>query len=494
MIGWWLWACSTGAPPPAPPPPPPPPPRPALVVEVIVDQLPVRLLDAVAPGSNGGWARLALGYVATARHRHLATETCPGHAALSTGAAPNRSGIVANAWSVDGSSVYCVADGDARLLRTDALADRVTDAGGRAVALAVKDRAAILMGGHHPTATAWIDYAKTGEVRGAHLDALGPLPDWRCAGERTWTPLPEHVAGYAARFPDDQPFERAAPPTFPHRAPCADVRGFVASPDAGAWLVDAAIAAADHLRLGRSGTADLLAISFSQIDVIGHAHTPDSWEALDAMRRLDADLGRLFAHLDATVGAERWAVALSSDHGAPGSPRRIPRAPATAALAAARRDAGLPAAPVFEEPWVWLPPGATPAQRAKALGALRAGLAGVDGVLAVVDPADRSTWPGDDKLAEALALGVFPGRSGDLAVLRADGWQWQERDDRGTTHGSTDDLDQRVPLWLQGAGVAPGRADRDLDVRQLAPTVAALLGVDVPKDAQLPLIREALAR
>lgn len=487
-----------------PPEPPPPPAHPDLVVVLVVDQLPARLLAAVAPDSRGGWSRFTAGYVATARHRHLATETCPGHAAVSTGASPHRSGIVGNGWREGGAAVYCLGEGRTpERLRAEALADTVTDAGGRAVALALKDRSAVMLGGHHPTAALYFERGGAGLV-GEGRDRLGALPDWRCVGERRWEVPPERAARHAARFPDAQLFEADPAPTFPHVSPCDDPRRFFLSPDAGGFVVDAAIAAVDQLELGRGGHKDLLALSFSHVDAVGHTYTPDSWEALEVVERLDGDLARLFAHLDATLGADRWAAALTSDHGAPGSPRRIPVAVEDAAVAAAREAVGDTAEGlVFEEPWVWVPD-PTPERRAAALAALRGALDGVEGVLAVVDPGDRATWPDDPKLAEALALGTFPGRSGDLAVLRRDGWQWSVRsrdgsgnlvvDDRGTTHGSTDDLDQRVPLWFTGAGVARGSAAHDLDVRQLAGTVAALLGVPVPRDAEVAPVREALAR
>lgn len=490
-----------GPEPQAPPPPAPAVPRPALVVLLVVDQLPTRLLDRVLPLASGGLKRLAGGYVATVRHPFIPTETCPGHAAISTGASPSRSGIVANAW-FDGGEVYCIPDEkDARLLVADALADRVTDAGGRAVALGLKDRGAILLGGHHPTAEAWFAYGEGGAVRGRGIEALGPVPEWRCQGERTWTPL--HPEAYGALFPDDQPFERDDTPAFPHTAKCDDARRFVSSPDAGAWLVDVAIGASDRLALGRGDAPDLLAVSFSQVDIIGHSYTPDSWETLDAMVRLDRDLGRLFEHLDRTVGTDHYAVLLTADHGAPpGFPDRIPAALEEKALRAAAGAAGLPGddLPPFGEPWVWFPRPLAPEARARGISALRAELVGHPGIVAVVDTADAGTRPADPRLAEAVALGTYPGRSGDVAVLRADGWQWEWRigpgkvEARGTTHGSTDPRDAEVPLLLVGAGVSAGRAAAVLDVRQVAPTAAALLGVEAPRDAELGPVDVALAR
>lgn len=497
MIGLLLAACGSvdqAAPPPPPRPDPEPPPAPRLAVVIVVDQLPVRLLDAVLPDVTGGFARLAQGYVATARHRHLATETCPGHAALSTGASPRKTGIVGNGWMEEGTAVYCLTpEKDAGRLRADTLADRVTDAGGRAVSLSLKDRAAVMMGGHHPTVAAWLDLKAGGVGKGVGLDRLGALPEWKCAGERVWNVPAERAAGYVARFPDDQPFEADPAPSFPHRGPCDAPERFLLSPDAGRWLVDTAIGAVDRMGLGAGPTPDLLTISFSHVDAVGHTYTPDSWEALEVVHRLDDDLGRLFTHLDGAVGAGKWTVALSSDHGAPGAHRSLPTDVADAATRALQHDLGLAKEPVFGEPWLWLGQ-VTPDQRRDALAALRQQLAGTEGVLAVADPSDRSTWPAEDKLAEALALGVFPGRSGDLVVLRADGWQWERPGDKGTTHGSTDDLDQRVPLWFAEAGIRPGRAERDLDARQLAPTVAALLGVPIPGDAEVPLVRDALVR
>lgn len=492
---WLTWlACRSEAPPApvtaAPPPAAPAPPR--LVVLLVVDQLPIRLYDRALPLATGGLARLATGYRGVARHRHLATETAPGHAAIATGAAPERHGIVSNRWFEGGAFVY---GGEVERLLADTLADRVTDAGGRAVAISLKDRAAILLGGHHPTGTAWLDVTGAGELRGAPLEPLGLPPLPTCTGPRSWTVVDEaHATAYGALFPDDQPFERADPPTFPHSTPCGDPRAWMGSPEAGTWLVDAAMAASDRLLLGQSDRPDLLMVSFSHVDVIGHAFTPDSWEGMDAMARLDLDLGRLLDHLDGTVGAGRYSVALTSDHGAPaGNPSRLPASLVADAIAGARA-AGLTADPVFDEPWWWLPPGTPDAARGPALDAIRSAFAGAPGVIAVVDPGEPGELPAP--LAEAVRLGAYPGRSGDLAVLRADGWQWEVRvgdqlEPRGVTHGSTDPLDQTVPLVLWGAGVKPG-SGAELDVRQLAPTLARLLQVDRPQHAQVGPVAEAL--
>ena len=468
-----------------------------LLVMIVVDQLPIRSIERAMPLAVGGLRRLYEGYHATARYPYIPTETCPGHAAISTGAAPDRTGIVANAWFDGKDMVYCIPPTfDAGLLEAEALADTLVAKGGRVVSLSLKDRAAIMLGGHTPTAVAWLDYADTKDVRGQHLDLLGALPEWKVAGERGWTVIDSaHEEAYRALFPDDQPFEPEKSRVFPHSVPGDHPRAFMATPDAGKWLVDSAIAARDKLSLGQAsaGATDMLAISFSHIDVIGHTYTPDSWEMMDGLLRLDQDLGRLLNHLDQALGAGNYTVMLSADHGgAPGG--ASPLSEDLVIDAAGKQGIPKEAAWSTGDPWVWLPADLSPEARSSAKAGIAAELKGKPGILAVIDPAAPAG--ADPALIEAVKLGTYPGRSGDLAVLRADGWQWVApgpvKPIVGTTHGSTDPRDTLVPLWAWGRGVKPGAASAEVDIRAVAPTAAALIGVPSPKDAEVGAIAEAL--
>jgi hypothetical protein len=477
-------------------------PSPKLLVLLVVDQLPTRTIDQVLPLTSGGLRRLSEGYTAVARFPFVPTETCPGHAAISTGTAPARSGIVANAWWDGKQMMYCASPAfDTSLLQAETLSERVRQQQGRAVSFSIKDRSALMMGGPQPTAVAWFDYREAKDVRGSGLEALAPLPDWRCTGTRTWpAPSAELQSKLSGWFPDKQPFEPPERELFPHESECTDARAFIGTPDAGRWLVDMAVRAQEVLGLGEGTAPDLLALSFSQIDVIGHTWTPDSWEMVDGLLQLDQQLARLFEHLDQSVGAGKYSVILTADHGAaPGGAKPLSEQLVIDAMKAAGIDKDQPWA--LSDPWLWLPDTLAPEARPQVIETLRQQLTGKEGILALVDPSlSAGGNPGDTDpaLVKAVQLGWYPDRAGDLAVLRADGWQWVAAGDTkpivGTTHGSTDDRDSRVPLWVWGAGVKAGRAAQDVDIRQAAPTGAALLGIEPPKDAEVQAITDALAR
>lgn len=471
-----------------------------LVVVVVIDQLPVRLFDTVKPSFVGGLKRLVGpdAFQSVGHYAHARTLTCPGHATLSTGAPPSVTGIPANAWRSEGKKVNCA---DASFLKAEAVADVVRAAGGKVASLSIKDRAAVMMGGQAPDAAIWMNLGELtfiGTRPSPTLDAVNArvsLPTW---ADQPWEALRPDL--YAAHFPDAQPFELGPGGiggTFPHpaaRGPGRSTRdieqAFRAEPSSGDALTDAAIVAVDALALGGDDTRDLLAVSYSDTDYIGHAFTPDSWEAMDGLLRLDQSLDRLFAHLDGSVGAGRWSVVLTSDHGcAGGTGTRIrPRDLETLANKALA-DAGIAGAVVAEDADIYLPATAKvdDATRARAEAAVIAAvqpLAGVQGVYAWGQPGGVADSVPN---AAAIRLSYVAGRSGDVLVVPVDGAMFDspEHDGTGTGHGTAYDYDTRVPLLAWGAGVRAGVAIDDIDARRVAPTLAALLGVRAPADAAL---------
>lgn len=470
---------------------------PRLAVLIVVDQLPVRLLDAVRPQLQGGLARLTgpEAYNGVGRHAHAITFTCPGHATLSTGASPSVNGIVSNDWYApaapsaagepEGTAVYC---GDPALIRVETLSDVVIARGGQVAALSLKDRGAIMIGGRNATASVWFDRAALHFT--APLEALDVQP-WFAL---EWTAI--HPEFYATLGPDDAPAE--ADPglglTFPHPAASTAPKTFLFTPYAGDALTDAAIAAVDQLGLGTDDTPDLLGVSYSQTDYIGHAWTSESWEALDGMIRLDASIGRLLNHLDAKVGRDGYVVVLSSDHGsipAAGATRiPVPAIPdaANKALAAA----GFAGNVVWEDPGVWLPASARAddASRAKAARAVAAAIRAVPGI--------GGAWAWrvdgvDGPYADAVRASLDDERSGDVYVLLGPNalFDYPGSEGHGTSHGTPYDNDALVPVLAWGAPVEPANAPPQVDTRQIAPTIAAWIGMDPPAAAEQPVIQAA---
>ncbi|MCB9671335.1 MAG: alkaline phosphatase family protein [Alphaproteobacteria bacterium] len=438
-----------------------------LVVLVVVDQLPLRLLELPKARYSGGLARLtgAEASRGVARYTHAITHTCPGHATLSTGASPAVHGIVANSWWQDGRDVYCAEPG---LLRVDTVADRVVEHGGTAVALALKDRSARMLGG----GATWAYYDK-GTMR--FTEPFGDVD--LSARFVPWEPLfPEDYAAWVG--PDDGPPEAGDDVTFPYPAP--DGRSFLATPDAGDALADVALAAVERLELGGHGTLDLLALSFSQTDYIGHAFTTESWEAVDAMLRLDRTLGRLMDEVEARVGPVTWV--LTSDHGSTEAAGAV-RIPGDA-VATAARDAlhaiDLPGSVVFASPGLYLTSDLGD-RRDEAAKAAAAAVGAVPGI------ATAQAWRQgvEGPFAEAILASVDPERSGDVYVMRAENALFGSRADVGTSHGTAFPHDTDVPFLLLGPRVVPGEPSW-VDARRVAPTLADLLGVPAPSAATLP--------
>ncbi|MCA9491115.1 MAG: alkaline phosphatase family protein, partial [Myxococcales bacterium] len=371
--------------------------RPPLAVLIVVDQLPVRLLDTPRPLYTAGLARLT-GDAAADDHAHYAhaiTYTCPGHATISTGAAPSVTGIVSNDWWIPGDpgqDVYC---GDPAFLRVQTLADRVMGAGGQVAAVSLKDRAAMMLGGPNANLVSWYDASLPGF--NGPLEGAVDVQGWF----REWTALhPEDYERWVG--PDDSPLEHdpGIGTTFPHPPPVA--KNFLFTPFAGDALVDAALAAVDRLGLGQQpGRHDLLAVSFSETDYVGHTFTAESWEAMDTMVRLDASIGRLLDGLGTRVGEGAFAVVLTSDHGSfvARDTVRIPQGAVEHAADEALAAHGVAGSAHFEAPSLWLPRDTPP----------EVALAAAEAIAQVPGIADAFAWrvkPPEGPHAEAVSLSL----------------------------------------------------------------------------------------
>lgn len=348
------------------------------------------------------------------------------------------------------------------------------------VSLSLKDRGAILLGGHYPAAVVYFD-KKAGRFTPPFENV-----DLSKYSTTEWVPLfPEK---YAQWFPDDQAFE-ADPAgrgerTFPH-APLGDKfpGSFLARPEAGTALTEAAIASIDRYSLGADETPDLLTISYSEVDYIGHSFTSDSWEAVDSVLRLDQDLGLLFATLDAKIGAEKYTVVLSSDHGAaPYTSKRINQADLTTAANAALRAQGITGDVLIEDPGVWLPPSLLQEKRLDALKAVAEALEAVPGIARAVPWRDQPA--SDDAIDRAVRLSVDSERSGDLYLVRDPDalYNYPGAEGLGTSHGTPYDYDQLVPWLMVGAGIHGQVLSVEQDTRSIAPTIANIAGLRSPKD------------
>jgi predicted AlkP superfamily pyrophosphatase or phosphodiesterase len=508
-----------------------PPPSPRLVVAISVDQFSLALFQTYRSSFTGGLARLAAGRVFDGYQAHAATETCPGHSTILTGDHPARTGIVANSWyeRASGSTVYCVsvagvADPEAKgsaKLKVDALGDwlKAQRPGARSVAVSGKDRAAIMMGGHHPDAVYWWDDAggfATSRYAGPTTPAvLAPaaafgketFAAWRASGSVTlW---PKSVPPRCAALQAPHTFGALAlngevpPQTAPGGAlPVADPHlwdELRASPAFDPMTLRFAERLVDGFQLGKGAKPDLLAVSLSATDLIGHRYGNGGAEMCVQMAELDAALNGFLDHLD-KLGAP-YVVMLTADHGAVDAAERLSPPGLRIDGAALVGELGRSLRKTFDlgyDPMA----GGDPRQLILALGPAdeprrpqitRAALAWLRQrpyVAAAYDAREiaaarppRGKPPGELTQIERFALSYDAERSGDILVAYADGATLgapQRLGDNVAGHGSPWDYDRRVPILFWWPGVEAASGLGPIETVDIAPTLAALLGLHTP--------------
>jgi predicted AlkP superfamily pyrophosphatase or phosphodiesterase len=503
---------------------------PALLVFIVVDQLGADLFDAHRDLFTGGFRRLMEeGRVFDDfAFEHAVTETAPGHATLATGTFPARHGMVSNRWWEDDEGdwveIFDVIDPTAPMVDDPALAGgspapllrsgiadwmRSHDAASRVVSLSGKARGAVLMAGRSPGHVFWLEVDpgrfSTSTFYGSRLPGWvdrfnrNVLPG--LAGDSTWTPVltPEQAArtrGDTANYEGD-----GVNVAFPHRFvdEGASVTGgfwgwWATTPGPDEAILLLAREAVRAERLGaRPGRTDLLALSLSQADIIGHAFGPWSREQLDNLIRLDAHLDAFLGWLDAELGEGRYLVVLTSDHGAAEAPE-------------ARRARGLEGQRLspsdgerFQEALTYaVRTGATISEEAFT-DTLATQVRRIPGVarawtraeIAALDAARPASGEGDP--AEADSFAVMERRStlqerpagllGRFGVaFQFEPWTIPWSYPRGTTHGTPYLYDRKVPFIVMGPGVEPGVDRTSVGATDVAPTLARFLGIPFPED------------
>lgn len=515
--------------------------RPQLLVLVVVDQMRAEYLTRYSTYWTSGLRRLIDegARYEQAFYPYLNTVTCVGHATLGSGAWPRTHGIILNQWyrrdlrqvksCTSDPAVRTVVYGgvpekeghSAAQLRVPTLAERLRAQwpASRSVTVSLKPRSAIMMAGKNATAVTWIG---AGGWQTSTAFAANPVPAiarradqhsfvrdraavWnRMRDVATYLGIDDGVGerptyGWTTRFPH--------PMTPPNATPAEVLELWQSSPYGDDALGAMAAAAIDDFQLGQRDVPDFLGVSFSSTDLVGHDFGPDSHEVQDTLARLDRTLGGLLATLDARVGRDRYVLALSADHGV----ATVPEAAARAGRSAGRVPAARVAAAV-EAALTGLGPGRhvarsdytevyfTDATRARmtaervapALMAIRA----LPGVAAAVWAPDLERGTGlPEPLLSAVRASHVADRSGDITIVPAPNWIFVLGDDPeggdATTHGSLHDYDQHVPLVFLGAPFAPGRYQNAASPADVAPTLAATVGLTLTGIEGRPLTAAA---
>lgn len=518
--------------------------RPKLVVGIVIDQMRWDYLYRFHPlfKATGGFKRM-MGEGFSCDNTlipYSPTVTACGHTCVYTGSVPAVHGITGNAWWDNGlmRSVYCSEDKtvsgvgsqsaeDGQMSPKNMLVTSICDElrlatnfQSKVVGIAIKDRGAILPAGHSANGAYWYE-TRTGNFITSSW-YMKELPAWvnqfnsrkvtDSLYRQNWKlSMPaEAYAKYATE--DVKPYESrplgANAAGFPYDLGAfagKDYGKISSTPWGNVLTVEMAKAAIAGEQLGRNTATDFLAVSFSSPDYIGHAFGPNSMEQVDDYIRLDEELGKLFAYLDAYVGKGQYTAFLTADH-------------AVAHVTGFMKEHKLPAGQ-FDEAGI-----------RRAMNAKFKTQYGVDNVIvstyndqfflnhprldsakldkeaikrqiidtlrknpAVADAfatADIMTVPMPDKLRNMLANGYNRTRGGDVQLVTKSGYM--EGGVTGTTHGSWYNYDSHIPLLWYGWGIKKGKTKRETYMTDIAPTVAGLLNIQMPSGAIGKVIEEVL--
>jgi predicted AlkP superfamily pyrophosphatase or phosphodiesterase len=506
--------------------------RPRLVVGIVIDQMRWDFLYRYYERykANGGFRRLLdKGFTCENTFIPYApTVTACGHTCLYTGSVPAVHGITGNNWydRLRRRGVYCTEDTTVhtvgapegmngkqspRNMLTTTICDELriaTNFRSKVIGIAIKDRGGVLPAGHSANAAYWYDN-RNGSWITSDYYGLTDLPAWVKQfnsrkvvdsffrrGWSTMYPLNTYIQSTA----DEKPYEgrqlEAAGKSFPYDLGAylgKDYTKISYTPYGNTMTAEMAKAAVAGEKLGADAITDFLAISFSSTDYIGHTFGPNSIETEDTYLRLDQDLGDLFSYLDAHVGAGQYLVFLSADHGVTNVPGFM-------------RENRLPGGAMDEAPYVAEMAPLLKQQFGsdklivsswnyqihldhKLMDSLKIDAKAVKKWIArfletketisrAFDIDDVMLEPMPDKIREMIASGYYPTRSGDVQYILKP--HWIDGGVAGTTHGLWNPYDSHIPLLFYGWGIRQGKLNRETYMTDVAPTLAALLHIQMP--------------
>lgn len=513
---------------------------PKLVVGIVVDQM---RTDYIYRYWNrfgeGGFKRLVNeGFFCKNTHyNYVPTYTGPGHSSIYTGCTPATHGIIANDWYMReaGKEEYCVADEKAKPIGTASkngmmspykqltttLGDELklfSNGRSKVFGVALKDRSSVLPVGHAGNAAFWFD-EETGNFVSSDW-YVKELPQWlinfnakklpKTYLEKGWATL-YGIETYTNSIADDNKYEKAPSkkekPVFPYDYKAqitANTWGILkASPWGNTITKDIAIECLKNEQLGKDDVSDMLCISFSSTDYVGHAYGLRAVETEDVYLRFDKDLEELLKALDTEVGQENYVLFLTADHGA-------------ADVAAYLKDMKIPAGYLKEKliekelktfckkqysdslitnmsnQQVFLNPAKLSALKLYAEDvekALANKLVQMEGI-GEAYPSSALKFEGykGDNIKSLIANGYNHKRSGNVAFSYLPGWL--DIPETGTTHGSEFTYDTHVPLIFFGGGIKKGESVRNYYITEIAPTISILLNNPFPNGCTSKPIEE----
>ncbi len=544
--------------------------RPRLVLLIAVDQFRYDYLERFGDlfAANGLNRLLREGASwAQSNYDHFPTYTAPGHGTMMTGAYPAESGIIGNDWPdrATGKRVSSVSDSSEKLLggkpndpsasprrlMSSTVGDElrfVTNDRSKVIGISVKDRSAILPAGRHANAAYWFNPPSGNMVSSTYY--FDQLPQWVIDYNKTRPADQYFGAKWERLLPKDEYEKRAGPDSPPWETVGSSTSGNTNafphiitggakepgpafyweidfSPFSNDLLISFAQQAIVNEKLGEDDDTDVLTLSLSANDYVGHRYGPYSQEVMDAALRTDRQIGTLLDFVQTRIGLANTLIAVTSDHGV--SP--IPEHAAAIGLGGARIKLPDVVSAIrsaisarYNKQGKSPDPTADYIQKFDDSGMMRDGVmngsvyfnyealardsvdleevAQVAGAAALKVPGvaryftrgqlTRGAISITDPIERRVLHGFYPARSGDL-VLLAEPFKYLG-DTITATHGSPYSYDTHVPTIIMGAGIIPGRYFEPASPADIAPTLCALLRLTAPSNATGRVLREAIRK
>jgi predicted AlkP superfamily pyrophosphatase or phosphodiesterase len=513
--------------------------RPKLVVGLMVDQMRwdylYRFYDRY--GDNGFKRLMKEGFNCENTFIPYAqTVTAAGHASVYTGSVPAINGIVGNDWYDRslGRNVYCVEDQGVKTigggpaaqpmspknLWTTTMTDELriaTNFQSKVIGIAIKDRGGILPAGHTANAAYWYDPGSGNWVTSTYY--MPDLPNWVKSFNSTkivdslykldWNTL-YPVNTYTQSDPDDKPYEGKfsyePKPAFPHKLALLAGKNYSvisATPYGNTMTLEFAKTALLSEQMGADAVTDFLAVSLSSPDYVGHQYGPNSVEVEDVYLRMDKELGSFFEFLDARVGKGQYTFFITADHGVAHVPGFLQehKVPA-ASLPYAETDAEIAAEKHFnlkgiveasENHQLYL--------NRRLIDSAKLNMSVVKQylinelnkqpeILMAFDMEKISETSLPEEVKEMFNKGYNTKLGGDIQIILKPAYFYGSK--TGTTHGSWYPYDAHIPLLFMGWGVKQGKSFRQVTMADIAPTITALLKIQMPNGTVGKVITEAI--
>lgn len=466
--------------------------RPKLVVGIVVDQMRWDYLDRYYQQfSAEGFKRLIdEGYSCNnCLINYVPTITAIGHTSAYTGTTPAFHGICGNTFFIDGKKTYCTQDDSVqgvgsktskgknspRNLLATTIGDQLrlhTDFKSRVIGVSYKDRASILPAGHAANAAYWLDTKASPICFISSTYYMEDLPQW--------------AKDFNKQLAKNKEAQKAG----------SDIGLF---PLCGTITTDMAISALQNEQLGKGETTDMLCVSYSQTDVIGHKWGTRGEHADETYLQLDKDIARLLNALDAQVGKGNYLVFLTADHGAAHNWKYMQehkmhagpwhdeqgRKDIEAAVCKAFGKELKPVVSGLMDYRVYLDHKSIEAQELdlqEVKQAIISHLLSSPNIHFAADFEQLATTSLTPMLRDRMLRGYHPRRGGDIIFVTEPGYynygSWSSP--VGTTHGAWNPYDAHIPLLFMGWKVPHGATSREVHITDIAPTVCQLLHIQQP--------------